>query len=249
MNCENCNTCHDGNYGTGRFCSESCARSFSTTKSKDKKKKIFCLNCNKPIIVALRSSNKLYCIECKKKGFGNQYEKRICPICDKIFYAAKGYIKVHCGIKCSSKSETYKEKQKYNAFKNKLGGHTSKKAIYYKTKNDKVVYLQSEYEVTVAKILDKQNIEWTRPKPFIWVDKDNISHRYYPDFYLPKYDIYLDPKNDFLIREHDEKINLVKEQNSINLAILSKDDLNWKKILKIISPIAQREEHCPYKSG
>ncbi len=236
MNCENCNNIHNGNYGTGRFCSQSCARSFSTKKSKNKKKTIFCVNCNEPIIVSLRSTNKLYCIECKMKGFGNQYETRICPICNKIFYAAKGYIKVHCSRKCSSQSESYKEKQRCNAFKNKLGGHTSKKSIYYKTKNNIIVYLQSSYELKVAKVLDKQNIKWIRPKPFIWVDKNNISHRYYPDFYLPDYDIYLDPKNDFLINDHSEKINLVKEQNDINLVILSKNDLNWKKILKIIAP-------------
>lgn len=30
MNCENCNTEHDGSYGSGRFCATKCARSFST---------------------------------------------------------------------------------------------------------------------------------------------------------------------------------------------------------------------------
>ena len=29
-NCENCKVFHDGNYGSGRFCSSKCARSFST---------------------------------------------------------------------------------------------------------------------------------------------------------------------------------------------------------------------------
>jgi len=33
MKCQNCNAKHEGNYGSGRFCSNKCARSFST-KSK-----------------------------------------------------------------------------------------------------------------------------------------------------------------------------------------------------------------------
>lgn len=37
MNCENCNQQHDGTYGSGRFCNELCARSFS---SKAKRKEI-----------------------------------------------------------------------------------------------------------------------------------------------------------------------------------------------------------------
>ncbi len=37
MICENCKNKHDGNYGSGRFCSSKCARSFST---KNKRKEI-----------------------------------------------------------------------------------------------------------------------------------------------------------------------------------------------------------------
>lgn len=37
MICENCINYHDGSYGSGRFCSNKCARSFST---KDKRKEI-----------------------------------------------------------------------------------------------------------------------------------------------------------------------------------------------------------------
>lgn len=34
MNCENCNKVHDGSYGSGRFCTQKCARSFSTSKNR-----------------------------------------------------------------------------------------------------------------------------------------------------------------------------------------------------------------------
>ena len=34
MNCENCGDEHDGQYGSGRFCSSKCARSFSTKRDR-----------------------------------------------------------------------------------------------------------------------------------------------------------------------------------------------------------------------
>lgn len=34
MKCENCNNEHSGQYGSGRFCSSRCARSFSTSKAR-----------------------------------------------------------------------------------------------------------------------------------------------------------------------------------------------------------------------
>ena len=34
MRCEKCNIDHDGRYGSGRFCSQSCSRSFSTQKKR-----------------------------------------------------------------------------------------------------------------------------------------------------------------------------------------------------------------------
>jgi len=32
MECENCGSKHNGSYGSGRFCNQKCARSFSTSK-------------------------------------------------------------------------------------------------------------------------------------------------------------------------------------------------------------------------
>lgn len=37
MICENCGGVHDGSYGSGRFCSETCARSFSSKNCKSSK--------------------------------------------------------------------------------------------------------------------------------------------------------------------------------------------------------------------
>ena len=39
MLCENCSNIHDGNYGSGRFCSKFCSSSFSSNKNKELKNK------------------------------------------------------------------------------------------------------------------------------------------------------------------------------------------------------------------
>lgn len=108
-----------------------------------------------------------------------------------------------------------------------FGGHTSKKSIYYKSQNN-LVYLQSSYEIQVAQSLDYYKISWIRPKPFIWYDQENIKHRYYPDFYLPDYNIYLDPKNNYLIKKDQFKIQSVMKQNKIKIIILNEKQLDFK---------------------
>lgn len=122
------------------------------------------------------------------------------------------------------KEET-KELLRKAAIKNKLGGHTSKHRIVYKG-----VYLHSSFELKVAQELDKFGIKWIRPNPLNWIDESNVEHRYYPDFYLEDYDIYLDPKNDYLINKDKEKIKRVNEQNRVNIIVLDKNNLTWEKI-------------------
>lgn len=230
MYCENCNEYHDGSFGSGRFCCSKCARSYSTKLSKNKTKIVKCINCNADIITGLRSSNNLLCEICKIKNL----EKRKCIICGSIFYCPKKYIKEHCSQKCVGANKILKENRRIHAIKNKLGGHTSKQSIYYKMRNGKYVYLQSSYEVKIAKILDEKNIFWIRPEPFFWFDSNNIKHRYYPDFYLPKQDIYLDPKNDYLAIKDKYKIQQVSIQNNINILIIGKENLNWSYLSKIL---------------
>lgn len=131
-------------------------------------------------------------------------------------------------------TEESKENLRQWAIKNNLGGHTSKKKLYYKNFLGEVVYLQSSFEEKVAKELDKNKIKWTRPQPLKWVDRDGKEHRYYPDFYLIEQNVYLDPKNDFLIYKDEEKIQRVKEQNNIKIFVLNKDELTWDEINKML---------------
>ena len=49
--CENCGKEHDGSYGSGRFCSKECARSYSSKQNKNELKEAKCINCGKTILI------------------------------------------------------------------------------------------------------------------------------------------------------------------------------------------------------
>lgn len=74
---------------------------------------------------------------------------------------------------------------------------------------------------------DENNVKWIRPEPLIWIDDKNVSHRYYADFYLPDYDVYLDPKNDYLIKVDFDKIEKTRLQNNVIIIIIDEKNLNW----------------------
>lgn len=90
------------------------------------------------------------------------------------------------------------------------------------------VKMDSSWEVLMAKRLDSLNITWCRPLPIKWIDLDGLDHNYFPDFYLPDYDIYLDPKNPYAVIVQQEKIVQITKQIP-NLYILSSVDeiQNW----------------------
>ena len=119
------------------------------------------------------------------------------------------------------------------AKKRNLGGWYSSKKFLYNG-----ITLQSRYEVDFAKNLDENNIKWTRPEPFYYT-LNGSEHRYYPDFYIESLDVYVDPKNDFLINHVNphfgitdaEKIQLVEQQNNIKIVILNKNELTYNDLL------------------
>ena len=54
--------------------------------------------------------------------------------------------------------------------------------------------LKGTWELITAKWLDSINIKWeyeVNPQPYFW---ENEWHSYFPDFYLPEYDVYIEVK-------------------------------------------------------
>ena len=72
MKCEHCGKDHDGSYGSGRFCCQTCARSFVTAKNRKEinqkisetcknKPKVSCKFCNKSFQTFGLASHEKYC--------------------------------------------------------------------------------------------------------------------------------------------------------------------------------------------
>lgn len=219
--CESCCVIHDGSYASGRFCSSKCSRSFSTKAKR--------LEINAKISAA-------------NLGTGNPPVEKICLQCSSKFIVSwKLRGQVGCSAKCGYKwkfnslnPNNIIARMSEIAMEREFGGTNSKARMNYVRSDGSVVHLQSSYEVALAKDLDANKIEWIRPSNFKYVH-DGKTKRYYPDFYLPEYDLYLDPKNDYLIKVDEEKINLVKEIHGINIHMLSKTQLTWEYVKTLAS--------------
>ena len=154
-------------------------------------------------------------------------------------------------------------KGKPSTFKGKTHSDSVKKAMSERAKQNKYeerfgkrksfIYKDcsfgSSYEVKLAKILDEHDIKWVKPGRFPYHDSLGEIHHYTPDLYVPEYDIYFDPKNDFLIENVNpnmgyndvEKITWVCQENHITVFILNKTQINWEYIKTILESKPIRE--------
>lgn len=76
----------------------------------------------------------------------------------------------------------------------------------------------SSWEDALATRLDELDVIWDRPGPIEWVDYSGRTRHYFPDFYLPDFDLYLDPKNAWVEQKSQEKLQIVSKL--ISLVIL-----------------------------
>lgn len=162
----------------------------------------------------------------------NQYTKAKKLGLPKPILSEEARKKISEKAKLQKHSEETKKKLSELAKKQGLGGwHTSRSFDYNGIK------LDSSYEVKLAEDLDKNKIKWSRPKPLLY-KLNGEEHRYYPDFYLDDYDVYVDTKNDYLINyvnprlgiSDTEKIKLVSQQNNVKIYILDKNNLLWSSL-------------------
>ena len=99
--------------------------------------------------------------------------------------------------------------------------------------------LTGKWELLVAQWLDSNNISWTNkvtPIEYIWNDK---THLYFPDFYLPDLDLYIEVKG--YQRERD----LAKWSVVDNLIVIKLTEINLIKSnnfsLAPLSPLAHNQ--------
>jgi len=150
----------------------------------------------------------------------------------KLAYKIGKIVKVH--------TEESKKHLSAIAKKRGLGGDRPSKHIEYNG-----FKLCSTYELRVAKILDKSEIKWIKPKTtFGWTDLNNEKHTYHPDFFLPDFNVYLDPKNSYCIERDKEKIKRVRMENMVSVFIIPIEVIKkWEnKIIISIQDINQDTE-------
>lgn len=88
--CENCGLEHNGNYGSGRFCSEKCAKSYSTKNESKELKEAKCIKCGKKIYIDKRASIKTCKCESCKKEYHKPSDLKVCKICGSTYYKNHG---------------------------------------------------------------------------------------------------------------------------------------------------------------
>jgi len=207
-------------------CSE-CNKIFETSKAKKSKKfcsKICANNYSRRFVDYSKVSKTLK--NSWSSGKITKKKKNIiisnCQICNQTILTTRKTCSKECYLKLLSKQT----RENVNC-----GGETNYKKYEYKN-----ISMDSSWEVELAKFLDSKSIEWKRSKKmmFFWTDLKNEKRRYYPDFYLPQYDLYLDPKNKFLIPRDRYKINKVIEENNIKIIWGLLEDI-LKELNKIIT--------------
>ena len=150
---------------------------------------------------------------------------------EKIFYQSiRTKIKYANGIlKPTGFAIWTKEQRSINAKIHNCGGYRKNagRSKKYKVVDSfgKETTLQSSFEFRCMEILNELKINWIRPKSLKY---DNRN--YFADFYLPDFNIWLDPKNSYKAKQDEEKIRKVIEQNNVKLFILLEENLTKEYI-------------------
>lgn len=181
-----------------KFCNRSCAAKFNNSKrlprSLESRKKTSMSMTNRLKDNKERQCSKKFSVVCF----------HACIVCNKIICSnshipRKKTCSRECKIHASVGNRTYTNGRRLNIY-------------YYNKHEQKEILLESSWEQEIAKWLDELNIVWIRPKPIKWFDtKTNKIRLYYPDFYLPEKNLYLDPKNPTAIALSLHKMNTVEK--------------------------------------
>lgn len=238
MKCENCGNEHDGSYGSGRFCSDHCRRSFvakqrhksgalkthlyNLHKQRQLKQHWECNVCG----VKFDSRRLLMCHKRQEKhcvggpGALKHKTKESLAIRKKISETMKnGYSsgRIIPPFKGKSLSASHKEKisegrQKTLDTNLKCGKRVDVK--WYKVKNlcGKEFIVRGHWEENVANKLTEKSILWTRGIRLKYFK--SYWHTYTPDFYLPELNAYIEVKG-YYPDEDKLKMELVMKYNPL----------------------------------
>lgn len=224
--CELCSKQHTGQYGSGRFCSQSCASSFST---KNKRKEI-----NKKVSDALRGRS-----ECGwNKGTGEMIVA-ICEVCGKKRRIRKIKYRKTCSDDC------YKKLLKKKSGGYRKGSGRGKQGYY------KDIWCDSSYELIFVAYHLENKIKIKRCKkkfPYIYKGKE---HTFHPDFEIDDiiYEIkgYHTPLTEIKIESIRSKgydIKLLFYNDLKHMESFLKRKFNFKNILELYNSPPTYDHIC-----
>lgn len=153
--CETCKNEHSGKYGSGRFCSTKCARSFST--SKDRKA------INSKIGKSLTGKPSFFLGKLKVLR-----EERMCPKCKSTFTTRVKSNTRYCSRKCGG----------FNGGGLRDGAGRGKSGKY------KGIRCDSTWELAWVIYQIDHNIEFQRNHQGFKYEYNGSTHTYYPDFMI-----------------------------------------------------------------
>jgi hypothetical protein len=196
--CENCgNECFES-YGSNRFCSKECARSFST---KEKRKEI-----NHKVSKSL-SKEKIPKV-------------KVCLYCKKEFKTYKN--SKYCSHKCVGAQPKKKgANRKKGSGGARPGGGRSKQISYTNWLGEEMKLNKEEIEV--AKVLDQKHLNWSRNwKGFPYTTIDGKKRKFYPDFVIDG-SKYIEYKGWLTLKMKHKMENAIKN-NNLDLTIIIGND-------------------------
>lgn len=91
----------------------------------------------------------------------------------------------------------------------------SKRSHKFVDKLGREFIFDSSWEDATAIRLDELNINWIRPEPIPYFIDGRVRN-YFPDFYLPDYNTYIDPKNPYVEQKQKEKIGYSIKTNKFD---------------------------------
>lgn len=212
------------------FCSRSCAQKFTNTTTH--KIWLVCLWCKKKFESTTHKKGRKCCNNLCARRYAqskvnpknhkestqrnsiyptkNEFE---CVICHtKFSHMVKSSVEKYktCSQKCLSDLISKNSRENPNC-----GGKLGYRRFKYKGFS-----MDSRWEVDLAKWMDEKGIVWDRSRKrylFMWMDENGKFRKYFPDFYLPVLNVYLDPKNDFYLQRDLPKLKYVISHYKIRL--------------------------------
>lgn len=198
-----------------------------------------------------------FCINCKTEisvsNLKNHFQSKVCqeklqPIKEK---STRGNFHLNTPEAIEKKSKTIKKLHENgiykNSYENRVGHSLSedhknkiskslrgrtiqqfrKTTHEYVDKIGRVFKFDSSWEDALADRLDALCIIWDRPECVFYIDKHGHKRSYFPDFYLPLHNLYLDPKNPFAEKIQKEKLEIVSTLINLRLIKTKNECLNF----------------------